>query len=172
MKYFFVIVDCSGSVIADDTAQVGMLNDMARDLIDEISSYSGVEVRVVCYANDAKYYWKSTDKHGFLDLPESSFGERSNLGKAYELIEKSVKDEKISLKDCAIALISDGEATDDYKKALAKLDPSDQAFRVAVSYGNYHYTTERHGVKDDCVFTKGVDDRDDFIEKATEFVAK
>lgn len=172
MITYFIVVDCSGSAVSDDTSMVGMINDVTRDLIDEISSYPSVDVRVICYANDAKEYWKSSKAHGFLDLPETAFGERSNLGKAYELIAKTVKAEKIALKDCAIALISDGESTDDYKKALSSLDEKDEIFRVALSLGNYHYTTERHGLKDDCVFTKGVEDRDDFIEKAIEFVAK
>lgn len=172
MIKYFIVVDCSGSAVSDDTSMVGMINDVTRDLISEIDSYNGVDVRVICYANDAKVYWKSSNGHGFLDLPETAFGERSNLGKAYELIEKLVKTEKVALKDCAIALISDGESTDDYKKALSSLDEKDESFRVAISFGNYHYTTERHGVKDDRVFTKGVEDRDDFIEKAVEILSK
>ena len=63
------------------------------------------------------------------------------MGKAYELIRSMVTKGKIKSEDCAIALISDGEATDDYKKALAALDAQNRFYRVAISIGNESWTT-------------------------------
>ena len=169
MRHVFVIVDCSGSISDDGTETIGAINDLVRDLIEEFKSSGVDDIRVVCYANGAKLYWESKkEKYGFLDIDTVKFGGRSNLGKAYGLINEIVSKETLSMKDCSIILVSDGEATDDYKTALSELDGKKQAYRVAISLGKVHTTTERHASDDTCAFINGVDDRDRFIEKSIE----
>ena len=168
MKHVFFVVDCSGSITADGSAAIGQINDLVRDAVEAALGNDADDVRVICYGNDAKLYW-SNDKGGSCDIPESKFGGRSNLGKAYELIRSMVTKGKIKSEDCAIALISDGEATDDYKKALAALDAQNRFYRVAISIGNESWTTERHASDADLSF-KSLRDRDDFIDKIGEFL--
>lgn len=172
MKRVYLIVDCSGSIISDDTAQIGTINDLIRDVIEELETEGANDIRIVCYANGAKMYWQSSEKTGFLDITENKFGGRSNLGKAYELIRQDIENDSVELQDCAFILLSDGEATDNYKKELLRLDPKKKAYRVALSLGSQHITTEKHAFNDELSFSNGIIDRDDFIEKTVEFISK
>ncbi len=168
MKHFFIIVDTSGSVASYDS-MVAAINDLVRDMISELQSKNAEDIRVVTYANDAKIYWDSKKTNGFLDMYDDMFSGRSNLGKAYDCIEGIVKSESISMSDCALVLISDGEATDNYKKSLQRLDPKKEAYRVALSIGNIHFTTEKHVLDDELSFNGGILDRDTFIDRVTIF---
>lgn len=168
MKHVFFIIDCSGSILSDGQAKIGQINDLAREAVESALSYDADDVRVICYGNGAKIYW-TNDKGGFCDIPENKFGGRSNLGSAYALIRTLITKEKLKLKDCVLALISDGEATDDFKKELELLDPKNESYRVAISLGNEYWASERHALNSD-MLVKNIRDRDDFIEKIGEFL--
>lgn len=170
MKHFFIITDCSGSIVSDGSEYIGTINDLLRDLIEDLEVAGATDIRVICYANGAKYYWQSLDKKGFVDITENRFGGRSNLGKAYSLIKETIDAESIAIIDCALLLISDGEATDNFKKELQLLDAQNTAFRVAISIGRKHITTDKHASTESCLFNNGIAERDDFIEKSVEFI--
>ena len=163
MKHIFILVDCSGSIVADETEKIGQINDLLHDLTTDLEQGSPKKVYVICYAQTANVYWQSGQ--GFMDLNESAFSGLSNLGQAYELVQKIIAKEKVSPKSCIVALISDGGATDNYRKKLAALDSKNQMARVALTIGTLNATTERHAPQEGCAFKDGINDRDGFIEK-------
>lgn len=167
MKHIFIIVDCSGSIISDDITKVAQINDLIADLIHAcLAANNENDIRVICYANKAKVYWQSSLNRTFYEIPESKFADRSNLGEAYKLIyNEMIINETIEICDCIIVLISDGEATDNYKRALNELDPNNDTIRIALSVGNSTHTTERHSLGNEFCFKNGVKDRDAFIAK-------
>ena len=163
MKHVFVLVDCSGSIVADETEKIGQLNDLLHDLTTDLEQGSPKKVYVICYAKTAQIYWQSGQ--GFMDLDEGAFSGLSNLGQAYTFVKKIVDAEKISPKSCVVALISDGSATDNYREKLSILDGKNQMARVALTIGTINATTEYHAPLEGCAFRDGINDRDDFIEK-------
>ena len=171
MKHVFIILDCSASIVADGSELVGAINDLLHELINELEDGGAGDIRVIGYGDNASILWQSSSKKSFSDIPEDRFDGRSSLGKAYELIKKTLTAEAIPLKDCAIALISDGEASDDYKTQLQALDPKNEAYRVAIAFGIKHFTTEKHASQNDLFFLRGVTDRDDFIEKTVDYLS-
>ncbi len=171
MKHVFLIIDCSGSIVADDTIKVGQVNDLSIDLIRACqSALAQIDIRVICYANGAKLYWQSSSNSSFYEIPESRFGGRSNLSKAYNLIQDSIKKESMKNSDCVLVLVSDGEATDNYKKALNELDPRNEITRIALSIGNSTSATEKHSSGETFFFKNGVKDRDAFIAKIVDCI--
>lgn len=170
MKNIFFIVDCSGSIIGDDPIKVGQVNDLLRDTIDELSEKNIKNIKVIIYANDAKIHWDNSKFPYFYDIQEKSYGGRSNLGKAYELTKEIIDNQKISKKDTIIILISDGEATDNYKKQIISLDPNNQITKISISMGIVHNTIERHATNEDLMFKNGIEDRDIFIEKLMDLI--
>ena len=87
MKILYIIVDCSGSIVSDDTVKIGQINDLLRDLINSAKGEGLKHIQVICYANGAKLYWDSTKDATFYDISETRFGGRSNLGQAYMVVE-------------------------------------------------------------------------------------
>lgn len=170
MRSAFIILDCSGSIVSDDTSKIGLLNDLVRTLIETLLSEGLMSIRVIAYANSAKVYCECNGINTFLDIPASKFGGRSNLGKAYELVNDIITKEELSLEECMMMLISDGEATDNYKLKLEQMDPDNKAYRIALSIGTLHLTTEKHANNYKRCFNRGYDDRDDFIDAAVEFL--
>lgn len=165
MKHIFFIIDCSGSIVSEGATKVGQINDLVRDAITSCRENGAMDIRVICYANGSKEYWKSSEEDFFIDIAENKFGGRSNLGKAYGTIKKIVTKEKFFLPECLLVLVSDGEATDNYKKSLLDLDPQKETIRIAISIGNSTSTTDKHVIDDDLAFKNGIRDRDVFIEK-------
>ena len=171
MKHVFLIIDCSGSIISDDTIKVGQINDLSIDLIRACqSAHDQIDIRVICYANGAKQYWQSSSDSSFYEISKSLFGGRSNLSKAYILIQDTIVKESIKKSDCVLVLISDGEATDNYKKALNELDPKNETMRIALSIGNSTSATEKHSSEAALFFKNGVKDRDVFIAKIVDCI--
>ena len=168
MKHCFIVVDCSGSIITDDSAMVGQINDLIRDLIDSCLNKKEVDIRVICYANGAKVYWESQKEPSYYDIPQERFGGRSNLGKAYEVINTIMLSEAISRSDCCVALISDGQATDNYRKRLHEMDDKNEITKIAISIGTTNGTTDRHASSVENVFDKGISEREQFIERVVD----
>ena len=167
MKHVFILLDCSGSIIADETEKIGQINDFLHDLTMELQSCAK-KVYLIGYAKKAQLLWESGQ--AFTDITESTFSGLSNLGQAYAFVKKIVTSGKIAPADCVVALISDGGATDNYRKELAALDGDNQMARVALTIGNINVTTERHASDESCVFKDGINDRDDFMDKIIELV--
>lgn len=166
MRHVFILVDCSGSIVADEFEKIGQINDLLHDLTSALSQSSDVKSYVICYAKTPKIYWQSGQ--AFMDLNESAYTGLSNLGQAYQMVKKMIDDDKIDPKSCIVALISDGSATDNYRKQLTALDSKNQMARVALTIGTLNATTERHAPTEGCAFKDGIGDRDDFIEKILE----
>ncbi len=163
MKELFFIVDCSGSTKQDDMSRVSQVNELLRSAINTCSG-ADAKISVICYSDDAELFWSSANGSIFYDIPDDRFHGRSNLGKAYDFINSKISG-KVQLHDCIIALISDGEATDNYRKSLANLDRYHKAKRLAISISSIHTTTERHASEDDFLFLNGIKDSDYFAEK-------
>ena len=164
MKRIFVIIDCSGSIVSDGWEMVGTINEITQDLVREVSPHAS-DIRVICYSQNVKVHWERKSGKLLTDLNETSFEGPSNLGKAYAFIKKQIDAEKINCKDCVFVLISDGEATDNYRKQLDILDPDHTAQRVAISIGSSHNATDKHVLSSDCAFNRGYVDKDYFIDK-------
>lgn len=170
MKTIIFMVDCSGSITGDDPLKPGQINDLLRDTIDELKEKNVENIKVIIYANDAKMHWDSKKYLFFYDIQDSSFSGRSSLGKAYELVEEIINTQHINKKEIILVLISDGEATDNYKKKLLSLDNENEIIKMAISLGNIHNTTERHASNEDLIFRNGIDDRDNFIERLSDLL--
>lgn len=168
MKRLYIIVDCSGSIVSDDTVKVGQINDLVRDLINSAKGKGLKYIQVVCYANGAKLYWDSTKDETFYDISESRFGGRSNLGQAYMVVETLMTAGNYKAKDCGIALITDGEATDNFKNALHSMDKQKEAFRIAYLIGDTKRTAEAHASSHELIFSYMANERDAFIDKIME----
>lgn len=170
MKNVFFIIDCSGSIVSDDIVRIGQVNDLLRDSIDKCTAKGAKSINVVCYSDNAKIFWKSSDKNIFCDIPDEEFKGRSNLGKAYVFLKKHIDASKLSLSDCVLALISDGEATDNYRRDLQILDPDNKAARIAFTIGATYLTTERHASDDSLLFKGGLKDRESFVDRLGDIV--
>ncbi len=169
MKHDFIIVDVSSSVYSDEMDNVSSVNDLVSDLISELKSKDAEDIRVITYSDKAALYWSSSKNTIFTDMSADLFKGRSNLGMAYDFIADIVRKENISLSDCSLVLISDGEATDNYKKKLLLLDPKKESYRVSVSLGNVHITTEKHVIEDEFAYVNFNSDRVAFIDRVGNF---
>ncbi len=168
MKILYIIVDCSGSIVSDDTVKIGQINDLLRDLINSAKGEGLKHIQVICYANGAKLYWDSTKDATFYDISETRFGGRSNLGQAYMVVENLMVEGSYKAKDCGIALITDGEATDNFKKALYNMDKDKEAFRIAYLIGDTKRTAEAHASAHELIFSYMANEREAFIDRITE----
>lgn len=168
MKRLFVIVDCSGSIVADDTVKIGQINDLLRDLTDSVNQK--LRTQIVCFSNEAKIFWDSAKGKCFSDLDVHVFNGRSNLGKAYLLVKKIIDAEKISIEHCGLALISDGEATDNYKDAIAQLDNDRKSFRISYTMGNVRRTADVHSYNKQLNLSDSTNDRTMFIQQIMEHI--
>lgn len=170
MRTLILIVDLSGSIIADNTEKVGQVNDLIRDIVDEAKSNDAEDIRIVGYGKTARLIWSPADGGIFRDFNAKDFAGLSNLGQAYALVNDMLVKGKIARKNCVLALISDGEATDNYKKQLALLDPQGEIKRTAISIGNVNTATEKHASAYDCSFRMTGGGREDFMEKIIELL--
>ena len=167
MKKVIFMVDSSGSISLDDTLRVGQINDLLRDAVRKCIDKGTTDISIICYSDKARVYWNYTeDTKFFYDIPESKFGGRSNLGQAYNYIKNEfIVKSRIPLSNCVIVLISDGEATDNYRKYLKLLDGNNQSKRIALSIGTSNATTSHHASGYDMEFKHGISDRDGFLNK-------
>lgn len=169
MKNAFFIVDCSGSIAAEAT-MLQKINALLHDVIEEYEQACD-DIYIVVYGNNAKIYWQKSSNESFVDIPADKCGGRSSLGKAYSLIAGEIDKKGFALSDCALVLISDGEATDNFKRRLGELDPKREAYRVAISFGTNSYATERHAFDDRLAFKNANRDRDDFFDALDDFIS-
>lgn len=146
MKDLFVILDTSGSIALAGNHKIGQINDLLRDLIS-VTNGKYERAYIITYSDMPRIYWKSASGEIFMDIPAGEFGGRSGLGAAYEFVGKIISSDSSSAARACLVLISDGSATDNYKKALKKLDPKGESARVAGllgSSGAVTYTLDYH----------------------------
>lgn len=165
MRTLILIVDLSGSIAGDDTEKVGQLNELVRDIVDEAKSNDAEDIRIVAYNKTVRLVWNAKNGGNFVDFNSKDFVGLSNLGQAYAFVNEMLTKDNLSREHCVLALISDGEATDNYKKQLALLDPQDNIARVAISLGNLNTTTDKHAAMYDCSFRMIGGGREDFLDK-------
>ena len=165
MKKIFFIVDCSGSLTPDDAIKIEQINDLVRDSINQCISKGNDNINVICYADIAEVYWKSSSTHLFRDIPHEKFGGRSNLGRAYGCVKSLLSHSRIPVHDCITVLISDGEATDNYRLALQTLDGKNESTRLSFSIGTSYSTTLYHASAPIFMFKNGIRDREAFLER-------
>lgn len=163
MKQLFLIVDCSGSVTNTDKPLVASINDLLRNVVNECAEEAGA-IHVVVYADGARKLHSYAKDDNYVDIPEETFGGRSSLGRAYSLLTGLIVAQRVDLSDCVFALITDGEATDNYAKRLAKLDPDNKSARLALCMGRTTDVTQTHASEPDYCFENGADSEEDFVE--------
>ncbi len=143
MEHLFILVDTSGSVVLEGIQKIGQINDFLRDVIiatiDHLKS-----IHVILYSDLPRVYFRKSDGRGFGEIKDYEFTGRSNLGKAYALTKKIMDEQSVDCSNSIIAIISDGEATDNYKKELMLLDPDQKSKRIAVGLGAEQDTLEDH----------------------------
>lgn len=170
MRNIFFIVDCSGSIVIDDTVKIGQINDLLRDSIDKCNSKGKNNINVICYSDIAEVYWKSSSNNIFCDIPDDKFGGRSNLGQGYKYVKILIDNAKISISDCIIVLISDGEATDNFRRELLAMDNKNQSIRLSFSIGTSYSTTLQHASNQNLMFKNGIRDRESFLDKLVDVI--
>ena len=164
MKYLYFLVDCSGSVVSGDSTLVGQLNDLLRDAAERLADMAE-DMFVFTYADEAELYWTYSKEQTFYDIPLDKFGGRSSLGKCYAAVVKHMETLGVDIADAVLVLVSDGEATDNYKRASEELDPKHKAVRVGLTLGKVTGTTERHASSYSLSFNNGFRDREKFLDK-------
>lgn len=143
--HFIWLLDCSGSMGQDGKIQ--SLNNAIREAIPHMKaaadSNPGVEllVRAISFSSGAS--WEiavatSIDRFVWTDL---SAGGTTDMGRAFALVSDQLKVPPMEQRALppVLALISDGQPTDDYAKGLAAImaEPwGKRAVRVAIGIGS------------------------------------
>lgn len=166
MRHLFVILDTSGSIALEGNHKIGQINDLIRELIS-VAEGNCSDARLITYSDQANVYWRLSSGEYFADLTPDRFGGRSDLGKAYSLIKEILTNEGIPVSETCLALISDGEATDNYSARLAELDPRSESTRVGGCIGNNRLTLDRHVGSPELVYpdVTSLISRDEFLDE-------
>ena len=165
MRQLFILLDISGSVALEGTHKVGQINDLIRDLL-EFTADSYQAAYLITYSDIPRIYWQSRKKEIFIDIPPKEFGGRSNLGKAYLFVGSILADNSVQPSNVSLVLISDGEATDNYRIALHAIDPKNQTTRVAGGLGMSRDTLDFHMGSPELAYTDitSLHARDEFFD--------
>lgn len=153
MKQLFILLDTSGSVLLEGRSKIGQINDTLRDmLVAAEGKYTSAYL--IVYADMPRIYWSSKLGTAFEDLTTQSMDGRSNLGKAYYFIKDIMTLSSTEAKDACVVLMTDGESTDNYTKALKEIDPNNEMTRIAVGLGSgYEELLENHATDRALIFT-------------------
>lgn len=141
--HFFWVVDCSGSMYGEKIGAVNhAIQSTIPDMVDAANDNPNAQllIRTLKFSNGASwvtanpvniedFIWEDLDADGLTDL-----------GKAFEMLAAQLTIPPMSDRALppVIVLLSDGQPTDDYKKALDKLLNSPwgkKAVRIAISIG-------------------------------------
>lgn len=145
MSLFF-IVDTSGSM---DGEKIAAVNTAIREVLPEVADISSenadAQIKVAClqFANDVQWLFKPTDVEGLTWTDLSASG-MTAMGAAFnELNSKLSRNEFLNSPTGNFApvlfLMSDGQPTDEYRKALDSLRENrwfKVAIRVAIAIGD------------------------------------
>lgn len=161
MRYIFALVDTSGSIRQNAKGQI---NDILEEIAREVSKVDKAFLSIITYGDSAKVH-KDVLSKNYLAI--NTFEGRSNLGEGYNKIKDIMSVFGVNLKESLILLISDGLATDDYKKALGALDPFHISKRVTFQLDEERLTNEHHvGYNGSLIF----DDKHGLIQKTLEIL--
>ena len=141
--HFFWMVDCSGSMWGE---KIGVVNNAIQsvlpEMVDEAEDNPNAQlmIRTLKFSTGASwvtekpvrvedYVWEDLEAAGVTDL-----------GKAFELLSAQLDVKQMGERALppVIVLLSDGQPTDDYKKALnkfQKLPWAKKAVKIAISIG-------------------------------------
>ncbi len=141
--HFFWIVDCSGSMYGE---KIGTVNHAIQSTIPEMVSAAEnnpnaqLMIRTLKFSTGASWVTSSpvnVEDFAWDDLEAEGV---TDLGKAFELLSAQLTIPPMSDRALppVLVLLSDGQPTDDYKKALAelkKLPWGKKAVKIAISIG-------------------------------------
>ena len=141
--HFFWIVDCSGSMYGE---KIGTVNYAIQSTIPEMVSAAEnnpnaqLMIRTLKFSTGAS--WVTSNPVNVEDFAwdDLEAGGVTDLGKAFELLSAQLTIPPMSDRALppVLVLLSDGQPTDDYKKALAelkKLPWGKKAVKIAISIG-------------------------------------
>ena len=141
--HFFWIVDCSGSMYGE---KIGTVNYAIQSTIPEMVSAAEnnpnaqLMIRTLKFSTGAS--WVTSNPVNVEDFAwdDLDAGGVTDLGKAFELLSAQLTIPPMSDRALppVLVLLSDGQPTDDYKKALAelkKLPWGKKAVKIAISIG-------------------------------------
>lgn len=145
MSLFF-IVDTSGSM---DGEKIAAVNTAIREVLPEVADISSenadAQIKVAClqFANDVQWLFKPTDVEG-LTWTDLSANGMTAMGAAFnelnsKLSRKEFLDSPTGNFAPVLFLMSDGQPTDEYRKALDSLRENrwfKVAIRVAIAIGD------------------------------------
>lgn len=145
MSLFF-IVDTSGSM---DGEKIAAVNNAIREVLPEVADISSenadAQIKVAClqFANDVQWLFKPTDVEG-LTWTDLSANGMTAMGAAFnelnsKLSRKEFLDSPTGNFAPVLFLMSDGQPTDEYRKALDSLRENrwfKVAIRVAIAIGD------------------------------------
>ena len=141
--HFFWIVDCSGSMYGE---KIGPVNHAIQSTIPEMVSAAEsnpnaqLMIRTLKFSTGAS--WVTSNPVNVEDFAwdDLEAGGVTDLGKAFELLSAQLTIPPMSDRALppVLVLLSDGQPTDDYKKALSelkKLPWGKKAVKIAISIG-------------------------------------
>lgn len=141
--HFFWLVDCSGSMWGE---KIGVVNNAIQSVLPEMVSAAEdnpnaqLLIRTLKFATGASWVTEEPVKVENYVWEDLEAGGVTDLGKAFELLaaQLSIPPMPDRALPPVIVLLSDGQPTDDYKKALTKLQKlpwCKKAVKIAISIG-------------------------------------
>jgi uncharacterized protein YegL len=143
--HFFWIADCSGSMGLDGKIQA--LNNAIREAIPHMQAVAeenpnaNVLVRAVKFSTGAEWHIKEPTEASEFKWTDLQSGGITDMGKAFKLAAEELKIPPMSERALppVLALISDGQPTDNYVEGLGELMSQPwgkKAVRVAIAIGD------------------------------------
>lgn len=141
--HFFWVVDCSGSMWGEKIGTVNnAIQEVIPDMVDAAEDNPNAQllVRTLKFSTGATWVTADPVKVENFAWEDLEAGGVTDLGKAFELLAAQLTIPPMSDRALppVIVLLSDGQPTDDYKKALDKLlhlPWGKKAVRIAISIG-------------------------------------
>lgn len=142
--HFIWLADCSGSMAGE---KINQLNFAIRDAIPEMKRVADdnpnaqVLIRAISFESNAKWHIANPtplDQFQWIDL---QVGGLTSMGAALKLVSKELTSDKMGSRALppVLVLISDGEPTDDFQKALDEMMQSPwakKAVRISIAIGD------------------------------------
>jgi len=143
--HFFWLLDCSSSMAMN--GKISSLNYAIREALPEMrrvadgNPSASLEVRVITFSTGAQWHQANptpVDKFSWTDVAANGV---TDMGSAFRLVSETLKTPPMperALKP-VLALVSDGQPTDDWRSGLAQLDATPwgkRALRVAIAIGD------------------------------------
>lgn len=149
--HFFWLLDCSGSMSMD--GKIGQLNYAIRETIPEMRQVAGENptasllVRVLTFSTGAEWHIDAPTSIDDFQWSEVTAQGVTDMGRAFEMVAEQLQMPPMPQRALppVLALVTDGQPTDDWKSGLARLDEvpwGRKAVRVAIAIGSDSSTPE------------------------------